>query len=153
MPACSNGWASIRYCALACGWAKAVARRWLPQSSVRRSRHTMAWRHSLKQACRAHDDTVFASSASPRRGRAKRTADGPDRLRTDRSEEHTSELQSLMRISYAVFCLKKKNEDITQLISTKTLTIIPDYPIDTYTSTITHNTHINIHTSHQPILH
>src|SRR3546814_10697067 len=28
-----------------------------------------------------------------------------------RSEEHTSELQSLMRISYAVFCLKKKTED------------------------------------------
>src|SRR3546814_8382704 len=28
-----------------------------------------------------------------------------------RSEEHTSELQSLMRISYAVFCLKKKNTD------------------------------------------
>src|SRR3546814_4626485 len=30
-----------------------------------------------------------------------------------RSEEHTSELQSLMRISYAVFCLKKKNVMIT----------------------------------------
>src|SRR3546814_1994002 len=30
-------------------------------------------------------------------------------LRIERSEEHTSELQSLMRISYAVFCLKKKN--------------------------------------------
>src|SRR3546814_1121727 len=30
------------------------------------------------------------------------------RLRPNRSEEHTSELQSLMRISYAVFCLKKK---------------------------------------------
>src|SRR3546814_8745493 len=30
--------------------------------------------------------------------------------RTSRSEEHTSELQSLMRISYAVFCLKKKNK-------------------------------------------
>src|SRR3546814_6738796 len=29
-------------------------------------------------------------------------------VRLDRSEEHTSELQSLMRISYAVFCLKKK---------------------------------------------
>src|SRR3546814_2814524 len=29
--------------------------------------------------------------------------------RRERSEEHTSELQSLMRISYAVFCLKKKN--------------------------------------------
>src|SRR3546814_8947200 len=31
----------------------------------------------------------------------------------ERSEEHTSELQSLMRISYAVFCLKKKKQDIT----------------------------------------
>src|SRR3546814_939859 len=31
----------------------------------------------------------------------------------DRSEEHTSELQSLMRISYAVFCLKKKTENKT----------------------------------------
>src|SRR3546814_3283597 len=31
----------------------------------------------------------------------------------DRSEEHTSELQSLMRISYAVFCLKKKNKKKT----------------------------------------
>src|SRR3546814_2039057 len=30
-----------------------------------------------------------------------------------RSEEHTSELQSLMRISYAVFCLKKKKKHIT----------------------------------------
>src|SRR3546814_4726250 len=34
-----------------------------------------------------------------------------------RSEEHTSELQSLMRISYAVFCLKKKKSNITQIIS------------------------------------
>src|SRR3546814_5017376 len=33
--------------------------------------------------------------------------------RADRSEEHTSELQSLMRISYAVFCLKKKHEKPT----------------------------------------
>src|SRR3546814_9823620 len=33
-----------------------------------------------------------------------------DVLSADRSEEHTSELQSLMRISYAVFCLNKKNK-------------------------------------------
>src|SRR3546814_10763969 len=32
-----------------------------------------------------------------------------------RSEEHTSELQSLMRISYAVFCLKKKNNKVSQV--------------------------------------
>src|SRR3546814_6069088 len=42
---------------------------------------------------------------------------GADRCRPQwgecRSEEHTSELQSLMRISYAVFCLKKKNTIIT----------------------------------------
>src|SRR3546814_2991093 len=36
-------------------------------------------------------------------------ADRRGLLRAPRSEEHTSELQSLMRISYAVFCLKKKN--------------------------------------------
>src|SRR3546814_5702829 len=34
------------------------------------------------------------------------------RLEWPRSEEHTSELQSLMRISYAVFCLKKKKQKI-----------------------------------------
>src|SRR3546814_4224768 len=34
---------------------------------------------------------------------------------TSRSEEHTSELQSLMRISYAFFCLKKKNTTETQI--------------------------------------
>src|SRR3546814_5465296 len=37
-------------------------------------------------------------------------------LNVDRSEEHTSELQSLMRISYAVFCLKKKNTSIVKTI-------------------------------------
>src|SRR3546814_8222611 len=42
--------------------------------------------------------------------------DGKPTLRSGlfRSEEHTSELQSLMRISYAVFCLKKKNTRITK---------------------------------------
>src|SRR3546814_1078806 len=34
----------------------------------------------------------------------------PDNIKYMRSEEHTSELQSLMRISYAVFCLKKKKK-------------------------------------------
>src|SRR3546814_8728396 len=49
-----------------------------------------------------------------------------------RSEEHTSELQSLMRISYAVFCLKKKNQYTKtnresrhqHNITTKTVTIV-----------------------------
>src|SRR3546814_7308389 len=38
-------------------------------------------------------------------------------LSDERSEEHTSELQSLMRISYAVFCLKKKKTIDTQFIT------------------------------------
>src|SRR3546814_1828078 len=38
----------------------------------------------------------------------QRQAASPQPPRPSRSEEHTSELQSLMRISYAVFCLKKK---------------------------------------------
>src|SRR3546814_4409185 len=48
-----------------------------------------------------------------------------------RSEEHTSELQSLMRISYAVFCLKKKNTPLTTL----------------YTHTHPHH-QLTIHSSH-----
>src|SRR3546814_1442589 len=44
----------------------------------------------------------------PRRHRRNRETCTRDRAQ--RSEEHTSELQSLMRISYAVFCLKKKNK-------------------------------------------
>src|SRR3546814_6230645 len=41
---------------------------------------------------------------------AAKTLYGDFNALVDRSEEHTSELQSLMRISYAVFCLKKKKQ-------------------------------------------
>src|SRR3546814_5816249 len=41
-----------------------------------------------------------------------------------RSEEHTSELQSLMRISYAVFCLKKKNKISTKILVQLYITIL-----------------------------
>src|SRR3546814_10028933 len=50
-----------------------------------------------------------ADPARQRRPRAGRPFDGVGELGRMRSEEHTSELQSLMRISYAVFCLKKNN--------------------------------------------
>src|SRR3546814_7945774 len=46
------------------------------------------------------------------RSAADRAAKALDARRGSRSEEHTSELQSLMRISYAVFCLKKKKQYI-----------------------------------------
>src|SRR3546814_15514807 len=58
--------------------------------------------------------TLFRSvrGAHPRPG--PRGPGGRSALRhvAGRSEEHTSELQSLMRISYAVFCLKKKHDDM-----------------------------------------
>src|SRR3546814_6840123 len=47
---------------------------------------------------------------------------GGDLVRHGRSEEHTSELQSLMRISYAVFCLKKKNQNTRKHYKDKTHT-------------------------------
>src|SRR3546814_2308234 len=43
-------------------------------------------------------------------GRKRQAGSPPDATAGSRSEEHTSELQSLMRISYAVFCLKKKKK-------------------------------------------
>src|SRR3546814_9480293 len=49
---------------------------------------------------------IARESAGRRMTRKSRIVNPPPRKR---SEEHTSELQSLMRISYAVFCLKKKN--------------------------------------------
>src|SRR3546814_4158635 len=52
--------------------------------------------------------TCIAYQAKPHECKAGRTPFFHTSLR--RSEEHTSELQSLMRISYAVFCLKKKKE-------------------------------------------
>src|SRR3546814_5435308 len=55
---------------------------------------------------RAHDFQIFADRIGERPGAPAK-----------RSEEHTSELQSLMRISYAVFCLKKKKRrDVLDLV-------------------------------------
>src|SRR3546814_4463521 len=54
--------------------------------------------------------TVFREGRAHLRGGA--IAVVGERVDDHRSEEHTSELQSLMRISYAVFCLKKKKKNI-----------------------------------------
>src|SRR3546814_4775784 len=52
---------------------------------------------------------------------------GGGSLLLTRSEEHTSELQSLMRISYAVFCLKKKKNKIHKYLQTRRhLTILTE---------------------------
>src|SRR3546814_8671085 len=63
------------------------------------------WADASRSAERMIDGFMWCAPVreSPRDGSGRR----PGTRR--RSEEHTSELQSLMRISYAVFCLKKKN--------------------------------------------
>src|SRR3546814_4990654 len=99
-------------------WSSDVCSSDLHQDQARRDEP-----HSLRRAhaCRVENDAremiVIAVEVMP-----PRELHEPDLLwvqrRTqriifldavDRSEEHTSELQSLMRISYAVFCLKKQN--------------------------------------------
>src|SRR3546814_4431335 len=62
-----------------------------------------------------HGDRARAARQSAARARGDprdaRRLSGREDAQPPRSEEHTSELQSLMRISYAVFCLKKKKKD------------------------------------------
>src|SRR3546814_7801636 len=54
----------------------------------------------------------------------RRAVDGRGAKGGKRSEEHTSELQSLMRISYAVFCLKKKKNNTPQIYQRQRTLII-----------------------------
>src|SRR3546814_2644985 len=59
----------------------------------------------------------FSMMSSEKASRVPEVEGGPNTEMTElgrRSEEHTSELQSLMRISYAVFCLKKKKKKSTK---------------------------------------
>src|SRR3546814_9041137 len=84
------------FCSGASGAAFLAGRRSCPSSCAfkRPSRHL---RHNKRNNHRANMATMTAiRTVEDSRGR--------------RSEEHTSELQSLMRISYAVFCLKKKKD-------------------------------------------
>src|SRR3546814_5472153 len=68
-----------------------------------------------RQKCPAKQGMLDGAALSSGRKRSGQISARVDGLKGDegRSEEHTSELQSLMRISYAVFCLKKKNNSST----------------------------------------
>src|SRR3546814_8793526 len=90
--------------------------------SCGRGRSILAWAAKLARPPRGGN--AVASPAHPWRPPPRSCCRGADGSRSQagegiphgsRSEEHTSELQSLMRISYAVFCLKKK-----KLINTTT---------------------------------
>src|SRR3546814_6475961 len=66
-------------------------------------------------ACMDEAETdVLAYTGFPTQHRTTLHSTNPPERLNKRSEEHTSELQSLMRLSYAVFCLTKKPITITQ---------------------------------------
>src|SRR3546814_3575661 len=99
----------IRPCA---AWAKRSAR-FFQAGPERRRRHEGTHTSAVHHLWRgqggddmAHIPITAESRSIPARSRASLFQ---QRI-SSRSEEHTSELQSLMRISYAVFCLKKKKK-------------------------------------------
>src|SRR3546814_6330385 len=75
-----------------------------PRSDARARRSPVRTASARRPARRSDRRRVTACAARSRNWRDSSSAYG-------RSEEHTSELQSLMRISYAVFCLKKKKKE------------------------------------------
>src|SRR3546814_2629843 len=83
------------------------------------------------RAASAGEISTALSQVSVVTGLGSSCAQGLLPKRPSRSEEHTSELQSLMRISYAVFCLKKKTqktEEVKKYLQ--------------HTNTLSHNKHI-----------
>src|SRR3546814_9107048 len=71
-------------------------------------------RHAARRGGRARTHIIHSYTLPLQRRQSGKERDRPHRSDGDRSEEHTSELQSLMRISYAVFCLKKKKKKTHQ---------------------------------------
>src|SRR3546814_7371572 len=78
-----------------------------PLSTLIRQPSPSAGRLSMVSAA----TLAMEGSASPRKPRVAIDSRSSPTSLDVRSEEHTSELQSLMRISYAVFCLKKKKNN------------------------------------------
>src|SRR3546814_942788 len=87
-------------------------------------------------------DTLFPYTTLFRSARCPFTSSSTERMRSSfdarasspssRSEEHTSELQSLMRISYAVFCLKKKKQQLLLPKTTPRITRQLLFPYDNH---------------------
>src|SRR3546814_8772491 len=105
-----DGYRVERYRALAYAWMDLAAERGYAGFLGLRERYWSALDEAERARALEAGQEVYAhygdAAAKPRIAIALRRG---RREMTGRSEEHTSELQSLMRITYAVFCLKKKN--------------------------------------------
>src|SRR3546814_5140235 len=108
LPIWPRRWCSLRGCRSARpaahdAPARGSARRWWRRAACPGTLPAAPGRR-----CAVHRRRDAATGRPDRRGRGRPPQEFSKNQRT-RSEEHTSELQSLMRSSYAVFCLKKKN--------------------------------------------
>src|SRR3546814_4024192 len=87
-----------------------------PYTTLFRSKRRRPWRRGSGIQPKGSRSRTCAAKVAAARSRVKRPplrASPFHAQLIQKSEEHTSELQSLMRISYAVFCLKKKNKKYT----------------------------------------
>src|SRR3546814_4005681 len=90
----------------ACGWCggQSASRRHLPRTARNPQAPVRTFPHSIRPKTRRRSNSMKRTSWSWKMLMTMKNR------QSCRSEEHTSELQSLMRNSYAVFCLKKKKQ-------------------------------------------
>src|SRR3546814_5236012 len=98
------------YCGAGIVRAKLMWEQGLPAMNTARS----LWNPGACIASKLYSHRVARQALLPQSGRLHQRFALSRLGADDRSEEHTSELQSLMRISYAVFCLKKKTKKTVQ---------------------------------------
>src|SRR3546814_7430738 len=88
----------------------------MKEDEIAAAREHLEWPHEaflIPDAVAAEWKKAGERSAGAHEAWQDRLASHSKNSEFERSEEHTSELQSLMRISYAVFCLKKKKQSVT----------------------------------------
>src|SRR3546814_7026850 len=78
--------------------------------------HAIEERAEMSQPAMMLDSGCLSASVADVAEPEKQSSPDDQKQTPTRSEEHTSELQSLMRISYAVFCLKKKKTNQTTIL-------------------------------------
>src|SRR3546814_10722543 len=101
----AKAWKRVGY---RCRWPGVRYRRW-PGSHLQSHRRFRRGRQCARSHCaKGRSEGLVDPNFGP-------VSPEPQYRKAGRSEEHTSELQSLMRISYAVFCLKKKKKNKQQV--------------------------------------
>src|SRR3546814_3390829 len=103
-----------------------------PYTTLFRSHRSKYGNHVLTAAPSANQSAGGVARIGLSNSSVRADAERAQRSQMGRSEEHTSELQSLMRISYAVFCLKKKKVNTTPY----------NIAVQSTTQVVTHEQHI-----------